>query len=92
VVSPTTSAEEYRKFIRSINEQIDAADKRLRAHAESEINTNISLYAKSLSSAITTELDSMEKALEYKKYGEAEYHKMMAGIYKSALEAILRKG
>jgi len=92
VVSSTMSADEYRKFIRSISEQIDAADKRLRAHAESEISTNISIYAKSLSSVIAAELDSMEKALDYKKYGDAEYHKMMAGIYKSALEAILRKG
>jgi hypothetical protein len=59
--------------------------------AQNEINTNITFYAKTMTARISSELAAMEKALEYKKYDQEEYHKMIAGIYKSALEAILRK-
>jgi hypothetical protein len=86
---PTSPGEEYKKFIQSIEEQIQAADQKLREHAQNEINTNIAVYAKTMSARISSELAEMEKALEFKRYEQAEYHKMIAGIYKSALEAIL---
>jgi hypothetical protein len=82
---------EYEGFLKSIDEQIKKADRELKSHAQSQIDQNIQNHAKVLRDVMQSEIVKMQAALDMRKYGQAEHHKFMVEIYKSALEAILRR-
>jgi len=78
---------EFGQFMFNISRHIYNAEDRLRRQVETIINSNKENYRRDLIAKIKYELMETQSAIEVGKYDEANRHKLMAEILKSALDA-----
>lgn len=78
---------EFGQFMFNISRYIYNAEDRLRRQVETIINSNKENYRRDLIAKIKYELMETQSAIEVGKYDEANRHKLMAEILKSALDA-----
>lgn len=81
------SKEEYDKFMRNIQGEIDKADKSSREKAENILKAMTNEYNSHISERIAYELQMAEAEEKVGNLSMAERHRMMANIFKSVLQA-----
>jgi len=81
------SKEEYDKFMIAIQSEIDKADKSSKEKAEKILKTMTEEYNSRVAERMAYELQMAQSEEKIGNLSAAERHRMMAGIFKSVLQA-----
>ena len=82
------SREEHERQMDVIQQEIEAAHKRIKEKADNTLRSISENYQNKLLEKIAEELKLAKEALEHGDNREVEQHRIRAEVYKSALDAI----
>jgi hypothetical protein len=76
----------YEKFMREAEEQIDVADREMKHRAEATLKTIADNYRRLLSERMAHELGMIDESEATGNFAAANHHRVLAQVYRSMLD------
>ena len=76
----------YEKFMRQAEEQIDSADREMKRRAEATLKTIADSYRRLLSDRMERELGMVDESNATGNFVAANHHRVLAEVYRSMLD------